>query len=120
MIDELFLGTLEANLRIARERGEEELQKRLEKIHTIIQDQLKAAMPTGLQFVQDLLSLSDQKERLALLEQRNAEIDDDLLSTLMASIQRLESTNQQEGAQEMRELYKKALKLKMKSSMGTA
>jgi hypothetical protein len=120
LIDELFLGTLEANLRAARERGDEEISKRLEQIHKIIEDHLKASMPPGLQLAQDVLSLPTEEERMNLLEARQSEIDDNLLSTLMSSIQRLESSNHQEGAEEMRKLYKKALKLKMKSSMGSA
>ncbi|MFN2275306.1 MAG: hypothetical protein ACK2TX_10725, partial [Anaerolineales bacterium] len=120
LIDELFLGTLEANLGAARERGDEEIIKRLEQIHKIIEDHLKASMPPGLQLAQDVLSLPTEEERMNLLEARQSEIDDNLLSTLMSSIQRLESSNHQEGAEEMRKLYKKALKLKMKSSMGSA
>jgi len=120
LIDELFLGTLEANLRVARERGELELSQKLETIHNLIQEQVKASMPAGLQLAQDILGLDSEEERAALLEQRKAEVDDDFLNTLMGSIQRLEAGGQQDGAEEVRKLYKQALKIKMKSSMSGA
>jgi len=120
LIDDLFLGTLEANLRVARERGDEDMLGRLEAVNKVIQDQIKASMPQGLQFAQELLSLSSEEERMALLEERQAQIDDDLLNTLMSSIQRLEQSGGKDGAQELRKLYKQALKIKMKSSMGAS
>jgi hypothetical protein len=120
LIDELFLGTLEANLRVARERNDQEMLNRLEAINKIIQDQIKASMPAGLQFAQELLSLPSEEERSALLEERQDQIDEELLNTLMSSVQQLEQSGQQEGADELRKLYKKALRFKMKSSMGGA
>jgi hypothetical protein len=120
LIDELFLGTLEANLRVARERNDQEMLSRLEAINQVIQDQIKASMPAGLQFAQELLALSSEEERTALLEQHQDRVDDDLLNTLMSSVQQLEQSGQQAGADELRRLYKQALRFKMKTSMGAA
>ncbi|MEJ2012739.1 MAG: CpXC domain-containing protein [Anaerolineales bacterium] len=120
LIDELFLGTLEANLRGARERGDDELLQRLETINDIIQERIKASLPAGLQLAQELLSLPAQEERMAMLEEKKEQIDDDLLNTLMGSIQRLVQSDQAKDAEELRALYKQALKLKMKASMGTS
>jgi hypothetical protein len=120
LIDELFLGTLEANLRGARERGDDELLQRLETINDIIQERIKASLPAGLQLAQELLSLPAQEERMAMLDEKKEQIDDDLLNTLMGSIQRLVQSDQAKDAEELRALYKQALKLKMKASMGTS
>lgn len=120
LIDELFLGTLEANVRVARERGDDELLQRLETINNIIQEQIKASLPAGLQLAQELLSLPTQEERLAMLDEQKEQIDDDLLNMLMGSIQRLEQSDQAKDAEELRALYKQALKLKMKASMGAS
>jgi hypothetical protein len=117
LIDELFLGTLEANIGAARERGEEALTKKLEQIENLIQDQITASLPPGIRLAQELLELDSDEARVKLLETRASEIDDNLLGSLMQTSHRLEDSGEQEGASELRSLYKAALKMKMKSSM---
>jgi len=117
LIDELFLGTLEANIQAARERGQEGMLNKLEQVNSLIQDQIQASLPPGIRLAQELLELESDEDRLKLLETRAGEIDDNLLGSLMQTSQRLEDSGQQEGAVELRNLYKAALKMKMKGSM---
>jgi len=117
LIDELFLGTLEANIQAARERGQEGMLNKLEQVNSLIQDQIQASLPPGIRLAQELLALESDEDRLKLLETRVGEIDDNLLGSLMQTSQRLEDLGQQEGAVELRNLYKAALKMKMKGSM---
>jgi len=117
LIDELFLGTLEANIQAARERGQEGMLNKLEQVNSLIQDQIQASLPPGIRLAQELLALESDEDRLKLLETRAGEIDDNLLGSLMQTSQRLEDLGQQEGAVELRNLYKAALKMKMKGSI---
>jgi hypothetical protein len=114
LIDELFLGTLQANLQAARERGETGLAAKFEQIEHLIQDQIAASLPPGIRLAQDLLGLDSEQERVAMLQARAGEIDDNLLGSLMQTSQRLSETGDEEAAAEIHGLYKAALKLKMK------
>jgi hypothetical protein len=114
LIDELFLGTLQANLQAARERGETGLAAKFEQIENLIQDQIAASLPPGIRLAQDLLGLDSEDERLAMLQARAGEIDDNLLGSLMQTSQRLSETGDEEAAAEIHGLYKAALKMKMK------
>ncbi len=113
LIDELFLGTLQANLQAANERGESELAAKFEQIENLIQDKIAASLPPGIRLAQDLLGLESEEERIKMLQDRAAEIDDNLLGSLMQTSQRLTETGEEEAAAEIHGLYKAALKIKM-------
>ena len=113
LIDELFLGTLQANLQAASERGETELAAKFAQIENLIQAQITASLPPGIRLAQDLLGLDSEAERLEMLKARASEIDDNLLGSLMQTNQRLSETGDEEAAAEIHSLYKAALKMKM-------
>jgi hypothetical protein len=117
IIDDLFLGTLQANLRVAEERGDQETLERLREIEAKIQSLIQQSLPKGLQLAQKLLEAEDDEAAEALLQEQQELIDDDLLNALMGAIQQLEEADQPEAADRMRKMHKKALKLSMKAKM---
>jgi hypothetical protein len=116
-IDELFIGTLQANLRAAREGEEAEIVARLEEIESRIEKLIQDSMPPSLQLAQNLIETKDEDEAKALLESKAEDIDDNLLNSLMTSAEQMESAGDQDSADQLRRLYKHALKLSMKAKM---
>ena len=118
LIDELFIGTLQANLRAAREGNEENLVTKLEAIESHIQKLIKDSMPPSLQLAQSLIETEDEEQAIAMLESQAEKIDENLLNSLMSSVERLESSGDKQNAENLRRLYKHALKLSMQAKMG--
>ncbi len=118
LIDDLFLGTLQANLRVAEERDDQDALTRLREIEGKIQSLIQQSLPKGLQLAQRLLEAEDDEAAEALLREQQELIDDDLLSALMGAVQQLEDAGQEEAANRLRKMHKLALKLSMKAKMG--
>jgi hypothetical protein len=116
-IDELFLGTLEANLRAAREGDETEIASRLEQIQSRIEQLIRDSMPPSMKLTQELVETKDEEEAVALLEANSETIDENLLNGLMTSAEQLEGAGDQQSAEKLRRLYKQALKMSMKAKM---
>lgn len=117
LIDELFIGTLKANIRAAREGNEEILLEKLETIESRIERMIKDSMPPSLQLAQSVLETEDEEQARTMLESQADNIDENLLNSLMSSVDRLESAGDTQSAEKLRRLYKHALKLSMQAKM---
>jgi hypothetical protein len=123
LIDEIFLGILQANLRAASDRNEPTVVDRLREIDRLIRKAVRESLPPSLQLAQDLLGMDNEAEATARLEASAGQIDDQLLSALMSSAQRMEQEGQTEQAARIRHLHRHALRLAMRAKMsgpGTA
>ncbi len=117
LIDELFLGILQANIRAATERGDEEAVSRLQFVDEQIRRVIRESLPAGLQLAQDLLEIEDLAEAESLLDQSADAIDEEMLTVLLTTAQRLEGSGDNEGAERVRQLHRHALRLSMKSKL---
>ncbi|MDX1600722.1 MAG: hypothetical protein R3191_04325, partial [Anaerolineales bacterium] len=90
MIDELFLGTLEANLVAARERGNPEAVEKLERIQSRLNEMIMESLPPSLQLAQKVLDEQDVEEAKRIMDQSADAIDDQFLSALMGAANRME------------------------------
>jgi hypothetical protein len=117
-IDELFLGTLEANLRAARDGGETDALNRLEEIQARIEALIQESMPPSIRLTQDLVEMENEADAQALLESRSQDIDENLLNGLMTTAEQLDQAGEKDRADRLRGLYKLALRLSMKAKMG--
>lgn len=117
LIDELFLSVLQANLRAATERKDEQAISRLTEIDTKIRQAIRDSLPPNLRLVQQLLETEDQTEAEQLLEQSVDQIDDQVLNALLSTAQRLEDAGDQEAADRLRELHRRGMRLSMKAKM---
>ena len=117
LIDDLFLGTLQANLQVAEERGDGETLERLRQIDQRLRAILRDSLPPGLRFVQQILEQEDPQAAEGILRAEPERIDEEVLNSLMATAQRLEDAGDTESAQRIRDLYKLALKLSMGAKM---
>jgi len=114
-IDDLFLGILEANLRAARERNDTAMLQRLEALDRTLRETIERAMPAGLRLAQRVLDVEDEAQAQSLLEAEASAIDDQLVSALLASAQKLDEGGQTEDGQRVRRLYRTALRLSMEA-----
>lgn len=117
LIDDLFLGTLQANLRVAEQRDDQDTLSRLRAIEDNIQSLIQESLPEGLKLAQKLLEAEDDAAAENLLREQQALINDELLNALMGAIQQLEEADQADAAERMRKLHRLALKLSMQSKM---
>jgi hypothetical protein len=119
LIDELFLSVLQANLRAAIERKDEQAATRLREIDQKIRQSLRDSMPPGLKLVQRLLETEDQQEAERLLNESADQIDDQALNALLSTAQRLEDAQDEEGAERLRQLHRRAMRAAMKARMSS-
>jgi hypothetical protein len=117
LIDEYFLGTLQANLRAAQERGDTETRTRLEAINTRLQAILREGIPPGLLLAEDLLRAPDPASAQDVLSNRAAEISDDTLGALMSTAQQLEQSGDKDRAAQVRDLHRQAVRMSMRAKM---
>lgn len=117
LIDELFLGILQANIQAAQERNEEQLLQKLKTIDERIQDLIQQTLPEGLKLVQSILETEDDEQAKAILDASVEKIDDQMLATLMSAAQQLEAEGEEDVAERIKRLYKYGLKLSMKNKL---
>jgi hypothetical protein len=116
-VDELFLSVLQANLAAAKEQGDQATLQRLEEIDRYFSEAIRASLPPGLRFVQELLETPEPDEARAKIEASVEKIDEQFLNGLTSAIQRLEAAGEAEKAKQLGELYRLALRLSMRSKM---
>jgi hypothetical protein len=117
LIDDYFLGTLQANLRAAQERNDTETKTRLEKIDAKLQALLRDSLPPGLLLAEDVLHEPDAAAAQALLSSRAAEITEETLGALLSTAQGLENSEEKDRAAQVRELHRQAVRLSMRARM---
>ncbi len=76
---------------------------------------VERAMPPGLRLAQKVLDVDDEAQALSLLEAEASAIDDQLVSALLSSAQKLDEAGQTEDGQRVRRLYRTALRLSMQA-----
>jgi hypothetical protein len=114
-IDELFLGILQANIRASQERKDQASEERLRGVDQRLRKAIKDALPAGLQLAQSILETEDLREVENILEESADNIDQDTLGALMSASQKLEASKDTDGANRIREIYRRALRISMKS-----
>jgi hypothetical protein len=117
IVDDYFLGILQANIQAAEERNNAEALKKLDEIRDKLQTIAEETVPEELRFAQQLINIEDDEEALRLLETSIEQINDQVLSALMATADRLAENGDQENADRVRKRYRQALKLAMKAKM---
>lgn len=117
LVDDLFLNVLQANLRAAIERKDDQATTRLHEIDQKIRQSLRESMPPGLRLVQRLLEIEDQQEAERLLNESAEQIDDQALNALISTAQHLEDAQDEEGAERLRQLHRRAMRAAMKAKI---
>lgn len=117
LIDDLFLGLLRGNLQAARERGDARTRDRLEEIDRRIQALIRESLPPGMRLAQKILETPDEGEAEKLLDSSTEVIDEDFLSALLGTADRMEQSGDPASAERLRRLYRRALRTSMKNKL---
>ncbi len=117
MIDELFLGTLEANLVAAREQGNEQAAQKLERIQSKLTDHIQQSMPRSLQLAQQVLDEQDIEKAKRLRLSEPFELRQVVLNALLGATRRMEESDQPEHAERIRALHRHAARISMRRKM---
>jgi hypothetical protein len=119
LVDEVFLGVLEANLRAARDRGDVATAARLEEVSSRLQSMVRESLPPGIRLAQSVLEEGDEGKARSLLEAASGDIDAEALGALMSAAESLEREGDREGAERLRRLHRHAVGLSMRARMAS-
>lgn len=119
-IDELFLGTLEANLTAARERDNREAIQKLEEIQRRLHAIIRESLPPSMRLAQQVIETGSAEEAQELLEASPEDIDDQMLAALMNAISQLETADQPAEAERIRQIHRHAVRISMRRKMKEA
>ena len=117
MIDELFLGTLQANITAAEDQGNQEALTRLKEIEGKINSIIEDSLPPALRLAQRLLDIEDLEKAKEEIQQAPELVDDQLLNALMGAASRLEEAGQSEKADMVKKIHRFAAGQSMRSKM---
>ncbi len=117
LVDDYFLGILQANIQAAEEGDNKEILDKLNEIRDKLHEIAEQAIPEELRFAQNLINIEEDDEALTYLESSGDQVNQQVLSALMATADRLAESGDQENADRVRKRYRQALKLSMKSKM---
>lgn len=117
LIDELFLSLLQANLRAAAEQDDQATAERLGGIDRLVREAIRDSLPPNLKLAQQLLESETDEEAERLMGESIDQIDDQVLGALISAAQRLEEAGDGEGAERLRGLHRRAMRLSMKAKM---
>ncbi len=117
LVDDYFLGILQANIQAAEEGDNKEALDKFNEIRDKLQEIAEQAVPEELRFAQNLINIEEDDEAIAYLESAGDQVNQQVLSALMATADRFAESGDQENADRVRKRYRQALKLTMKSKM---
>lgn len=81
-IDETLLAVLSANLEAANQAGRKDIAERLKTLGDKIMATLQASAPPEFKFINDLLALESDEEVSAMLQNRSAEVTEQLIAAM--------------------------------------
>jgi hypothetical protein len=116
-IDDLFLGILQANISAASEKGNQDALARLNSIQAIIERFARESLPEGIRLAQQLLDAESDEEVESLLREQSDQIDEQMLNALLSTAEKLAESQNEDGAERLRDLYRRALKASMRAKM---
>jgi hypothetical protein len=116
-VDDLFLGVLAANLQAAQERGDAKTLERLSQIDGRLREVIRQSLPPGLQLAQEVLDTPEEASARKLIDEAGEALDSDFLNTLLSMAQRLEASDDSEGAARVQALHGYAVGVSMRRKM---
>jgi hypothetical protein len=117
LIDDLFLGLLQANITAAGERGDQAAVERLEQVDRRIREVVRKSLPPGMQLAQQVLETEDEAEAQRLLDASPEVIDEQCTGALLSTAERMQEAGETEAAERLRRLLRYALRVAMRAKM---
>jgi thioredoxin-like negative regulator of GroEL len=89
----------------------------LEEIDRRVKNLIAESMPPGLRLAQAVLEAKGEAEAEALLAASPERIDEEFLSALLATAERLQQSDQLAEADRIRDLHRRAVRLSMRRKL---
>lgn len=115
LVDDFFLQELNAALERSRQQSDLERSAKLGQIVSVIQS--ASAAPPEIQFIETLLEAPDEASRRQMLEEREAEITPEFLSTLAGIMAQVQSSEDQALVDELKQINRLALRVSMQRNL---
>jgi len=114
-IDEFFVHELDDLMEVARKQGDLEKISKLQKIASVL-ERLSSASPQ-LDFIEELLDAPDNQALKKLLETNEDKITPELMDTLTNIVAQVESGEDKELAEKVKEIHRAVLRFSMELNM---
>ncbi len=115
-IDEFFVQELNSAMEAARSQGDLDRISKLQKVVGVL-EQMSSA-PPEVALIEELLDTADEAELDALLAEHQEEITPEFISALANVMNQVEASDDQEFAQKVQSVYRKALRQSMQKNFG--
>lgn len=115
IVDELFLGEVDAALENARNSGDLDRISKVQKVVNVIEQ--ASAAPPELALIEELLDAGDDAERQKILEANTDKITPELLSTMMNIVAQTEASPEKELAEQVKALHRQMLRFSMQANL---
>ncbi len=116
LVDEMFLGELDALLAEARKQGNLERSAKIQQLLAVIQE--ASAPPPEVKLIETMLEAEDDASRQALIEQNAAQITPEFISALTNVMTQLQSTGDEELIKRIQAVHRQVLRFSMKANLG--
>ena len=115
-VNEIFVQNLEAELSLARKKGDLDRINKLEQVMIVIE---KISSPSeGVKLLEALLDTKSDEEIDGLLEENKDEINDEFLALINNVVAQTENQpSQKEINEKLKGIYRKVLKVSMKANL---
>jgi len=114
-VDELFMQVLAGEIDAARKQGNLERISKLRKIEDIITE---ASTSPEIALIEDLLKAGGEQERRQILVDNRERITPELIDALTNIVAQMDQTEDQQLAEEMKDVYRLVLRVSMESNLG--
>ena len=113
-VDELFMQVLAGSLEAARKQGDLERSSKLQKIEDVIRE---ASAPPEIELIEELLQAGSEQERRQILKANREKITPELLDALTSIVAQMGEDENQQLAQQMKEIYRLVLRMSMEANL---
>lgn len=110
-IDDTFLQVLQVNIEEARKAGNAEVSARLKQIRDEVLALIQASAPPEIQFINQLLSLENEKDAVMMLHENKDGLSEDLLNVMSDLSEQLRMGGNEPAAQRLDMLRDEAERL---------
>lgn len=110
-IDDMFLQILQVNLEEARKAGNLEVSARLKEIRDEVLKLIQASAPPEIRMINDLLSIENEEESIQLLQSRQSEVNEDLVTVMSELAEQLRQGGNDPAADRLEMLRAQAQKM---------
>lgn len=115
-INEIFVQNLEAELSLARKKGDLDRLNKLEQVMIVIEK--ISSPPEGVKLLESLLDAKSDDEFDRLLDEHKEEINEEFLSLINNVVAQTENQpSQKEINEKLKNIYRRALKISMKANL---